>query len=188
MRTRIPTSSHYFHKFAFMSGSVISSGSVYNARTHTHTHPFRGIHNIYIDSAQRPQKYLAGQCKWFTALNVLFMRLFNSERGASCALLSYRSSIIWFVYYVNFACFCCSPCCLSPSLSHSLHTNIKLQNYHLCNSCGNTNKSQFYGAQFFCCCSSSCFISFLASNRGGGAPIYGHRAGVGGCHRIPQFF
>lgn len=31
----------------------------------------------------------------------------------------------------------------------ALHANIKLQNYHLCNSCGNTNKSQFYGAAFF---------------------------------------
>lgn len=69
---------------------------------------------------------------------------------------STRSSISWFVYYANFwarllfflflgaaLLFLIS----GPAPAH--HTNIKLQNYHLCNSCGNTNKSQFYGAAFF---------------------------------------
>lgn len=124
--------------------------------TNTHTHTRR--HNdVDIYCTQKPQKYLARQCKWFTALNVLFMRLFNSERGASCALLSLPLVHHLICLLCKFRLFLLLCMCVR---SLSLHANIKLQNYHLCTSCGNTNKSQFYGAQFFCC-SSCCFISFF---------------------------
>lgn len=52
--------------------------------------------------------------------------------------------------------------------SLSLHANIKLQNYHLCNSCGNTKKSQFYGEQFFVAHLVVLFHFLASPARGGG--------------------
>lgn len=155
-----------------------------NPTAHTQIKLYRYIY-IYIyrqTDSRRSRKIFSDRCKWFMALMfylcvyliwVCVCRSFrliilSSTLGSPlhrliCLLCKFFGLFVVFPIFWHCAC-------LAPSdFRLTLYANVKLQNYHLCNSCGNTNKSQFYGPAFLFFLSIEFILFFRGKTVTGGA-------------------